>query len=172
MGTAYIQELRFNKYCERLQSLIAPVFDEEFKLWIKNKGYSIDNSTFEIKFNPPQNFAQYRQTEMDQSRVGTFVQVAELPYMSKRFALKRFLGLSEEEMAQNSTLWSEENAVAQKKQTKTTELRTAGVSQSAVQTDLDQFENPTPEAGAAAPGSAPTGPGGTPGTTPGGGATV
>jgi hypothetical protein len=178
VGTAYIQELRFNKYCERLQSLIAPVFDEEFKLWIKDKGYSIDNSTFEIKFNPPQNFAQYRQTEMDQSRVGTFVQVAELPYISKRFALKRFLGLSEEEMAHNSTLWAEENAVAQKKQTKTTQLRTGGISQAGVQSDLDQFENPTPEEGAAAPGSAPAGPGstppagGTPGTTPGGGATI
>ena len=178
VGTAYIQELRFNKYCERLQSLIAPIFDEEFKLWIKTKGYTIDNGTFEIKFNPPQNFAQYRQTEMDQSRVGTFVQVAELPYMSKRFALKRFLGLSEEEMANNSTLWAEENAVAQKKQTKTTQLRTAGVSQSGVQSDLDQFENPTPEEGAPTPGTAAPGPGsapstgGTPGTTPGGGATV
>jgi hypothetical protein len=176
VGTAYIQELRFNKYCERLQSLIAPVFDDEFKLWIKHKGYSIDNSTFEIKFNPPQNFAQYRQTEMDQSRVGTFVQIAELPYMSKRFALNRFLGLSEEEMAQNSTLWAEENAVAQKKQTKTTQLRTAGISQGNIQTDLDQFENPQPEEGAPQPG--PVGPastppaGGTPGTTPGGAATT
>jgi len=176
VGTAYIQELRFNKYCERLQSLIAPVFDDEFKLWIKHKGYSIDNSTFEIKFNPPQNFAQYRQTEMDQSRVGTFVQIAELPYISKRFALNRFLGLSEEEMAQNSTLWAEENAVAQKKQTKTTQLRTAGISQGNIQTDLDQFENPQPEEGAPQPG--PVGPastppaGGTPGTTPGGAATT
>jgi len=109
---------------------------------------------------------------MDQSRVGTFVQVAELPYMSKRFALNRFLGLSEEEMAKNSTLWAEENAVAQKKQTKTTQLRTAGISQAGVQSDLNQFEEPTPEAGAAAPTAAATGPGGTPGTTPGGGATV
>jgi len=81
-------------------------------------------------------------------------------------------------MAQNSTLWAEENAVAQKKQTKTTQLRTGGISQGNIQSDLDQFENPTPEAGAAAPGSAPIGPGGTPasggtpGTTPGGGATV
>ena len=70
VGTAYIQELRFNKYCERLQRNISPVFDEEFKLWIKNKGYSMDNALFEIKMNPPQNFAQYRQTEMDQQRVG------------------------------------------------------------------------------------------------------
>jgi len=176
VGTAYIQELRFNKYCVRLQQLISPVFDEEFKLWIKNKGYTMDNSTFSIKFNPPQNFAQYRQTEMDQARVSTYVQLSQIPFLSKRFALKRFLGLSEEEMAQNSTLWSEENAIPQKKQTKTTQLRTAGVSQSDIQSDLEQFENPTPEKGAPEPGSAPPGPGanpaGTPGTTPGGGATV
>ena len=30
--------------------------------------------------------------------------------MSKRFALKRFLGLSAEEMAENETMWREENA--------------------------------------------------------------
>jgi len=176
VGTAYIQELRFNKYCIRLQNLVAPVFDEEFKLWIKNKGYTMDNSTFSIKFNPPQNFAQYRQTEMDQSRVSTFIQVAALPYLSKRFALKRFLGLSEEDMAQNSTLWSEENAIPQKKQSKTTQLRTAGVSQSDVQTDLEQFQNPISELvppGSPGAGATPSGtPAGTPGTTPGGGSTV
>ena len=148
----------------RLQSMVAPIFDEEFKLWIKNKGYTMDNSLFELKLNPPQNFAQYRQTEMDQSRVSTFVQVAELPYMSKRFALKRFLGLSEEEMALNSQLWSEENNVAQKKQTKSTQMRSAGVAQSDIQADLDQFEEPTAEPNAPAPGQpGTTPPGGTPG---------
>ena len=156
----------------RLQSMIAPIFDEEFKLWIKNKGYTMDNSAFELKLNPPQNFAQYRQTEMDQSRVSTFVQVAELPYMSKRFALKRFLGLSEEEMAVNSQLWSEENNVAQKKQTKATQLRTAGVSQSDLTTDLDQFEEPTANPDAPAPGQPGTQPaGGIPGVTGGPGGT-
>jgi len=179
VGTAYIQELRFNKYCERLQSLLEPVFDEEFKLWIKSKGYTLDNSTFSIKLNPPQNFAQYRQTEMDQQRVSTFTQLSELPYLSKRFVLKRYLGMSEEEMALNSQLWAEENAVAQKKQTKSTELRSAGVSQASVQSDLDQFAEPNPEEGSPtpqqnSPGGTPgqTPPTGTPGNTPGGGTTA
>jgi hypothetical protein len=180
VGTAFIQELRFNKYCQRLQSMVAPIFDEEFKLWIKNKGYTIDNSMFEIKLNPPQNFAQYRQTEMDQQRVGTFTQIAELPYMSKRFALKSFLGMTEEEMAQNSQLWAEENNVAQKKQTKSTQMRTAGVSQAGIQADLDQFaepeaspDSPQPESQSGTPGATgPTGNTGTPGTTPGGGGTT
>ena len=167
VGTAYIQELRFNKYCARLQSMLAATFDDEFKLWIKTKGYNIDNGMFELKLNPPQNFAQYRQTEMDQSRVGTFTQVAELPYMSKRFALKRYLGLTEEEMARNAELWAEENNVPQKKQTKANELRAGGVTQSGISSDLDQFEEPTADPEAPEPGA--PGPG-APGQTPGGGA--
>ena len=175
VGTAYIQELRFNKYCARLQSMLASTFDEEFKLWIKGKGYNIDNSMFSLKLNPPQNFAQYRQTEMDQSRVNTFTAVADLPYMSKRFALKRYLGLSEEEMARNAELWAEENNVPQKKQSKSNELRGSGVTQSGISSDLDQFEEPTadaeaPEPGALQPGQPGQTPGGqTPGGTGGGG---
>ena len=175
VGTAYIQELRFNKYCARLQSMLAETFDDEFKLWIKGKGYNIDNSMFELKLNPPQNFAQYRQTEMDQSRVNTFTAVADLPYMSKRFALKRYLGLSEEEMARNAELWAEENNVPQKKQSKSNELRAGGVTQSGISSDLDQFEEPTadpeaPEPGSPQPGAPGTTPGGqTPGGTGGGG---
>jgi len=165
VGTAYIQELRFNKYCARLQSMLAATFDEEFKLWIKGKGYNIDNSMFSLKLNPPQNFAQYRQTEMDQSRVGTFTQVAELPYMSKRFALKRYLGLTEEEMARNAELWAEENNVPQKKQTKNNELRQGGVTQSGISSDLDQFEEPVADADAPEPGAPQPG---VPGQTPGG----
>ena len=170
VGTAYIQELRFNKYCARLQSMLAETFDSEFKLWVKNKGYNIDNGMFEIKLNPPQNFAQYRQTEMDQSRVNTFTAVADLPYMSKRFALKRYLGLSEEEMARNAELWAEENNIPQKKQSKSNELRGGGVTQSGISSDLDQFEEPTADPEAPEPGSPqPGGPGQTPGgQTPGG----
>jgi len=172
VGTAYIQELRFNKYCERLQRNISPVFDEEFKLWIHNKGYSIDNSLFELKLNPPQNFAQYRQTEMDQQRVGTFVQVAELPYMSKRFALKRYLGLTEEEMSENAGAWAEENAIKQKQATKSAELRQGGVTQSGISSDLDNFEDPQApdiaEPPAQTPGATPGQPP-IPGTTTGGG---
>ena len=169
VGTAYIQELRFNKYCQRLQSMLRETFDEEFKLWIKSKGYNIDNSMFELKLNPPQNFAQYRQTEMDQSRVSTFTQVAELPYMSKRFALKRYLGLTEEELARNADLWAEENNIPKKKQTKQSQLRAGGVSQSGISADLDQFEEPTADPEAPEPGS--PGPG-QPGQTPGGGGTI
>jgi Bacteriophage T4-like portal protein (Gp20) len=109
VGTAYIQELRFNEYCKRLQANIVETFDIEFKLWLENNGVSIDSSLFELKFNEPQNFAAYRQAELDTTRAAIFAQIVEIPYLSKRFSLKRFLGLSEEEIRENEKLWKEEN---------------------------------------------------------------
>jgi hypothetical protein len=100
VGTAYIQELRFNKYCERLQSMLDEPFDNEFKLYLHNKGIYIDNYIFVIKFNPPQNFASYRQAEMDTARVNTFNIMMAIPFVSKRFAMKRFLGMTAEEVKQ------------------------------------------------------------------------
>jgi hypothetical protein len=109
VGTAYIQELRFNNYCQRLQSMVEEVFNQEFKLYLNSKGANIDFAMFNLKLTPPQNFAAYRQAELDNNRIGTFTQMAAIPYISNRFAMSRFLGLSEEEIAENERLWREEN---------------------------------------------------------------
>ena len=108
VGVALIQEHRFNQYCMRLQSLVAPTVDEEFKLFLRWRGVNIDNSIFDVEFNEPQNFASYRQSDIDASRISNFTQTESLPYISKRFAMERFLGLTEEEMKQNDILWREE----------------------------------------------------------------
>jgi hypothetical protein len=137
VGTAYIQELRFNKYCERLQSMFVEVFDLEFKMWLKNNGINIDNSLFELKFNPPQNFAAYRQSELDTTRVATFTQLMEVPYMSKRFAMKRFLGITQEEITENERLWKEENgAKLQPAIDASAQMRGAGITPGAIQGDM------------------------------------
>ena len=109
VGTAYIQELRFNEYCKRLQNMLIEPLDQEFKLWLHTSGYNIDPSLFELKFNPPQNFAAYRQAELDTTRANLYGAISQVPYLSKRFAMKRFLGLTPEEIAENERLWKEEN---------------------------------------------------------------
>ena len=109
VGTAYIQELRFNEYCKRLQSIIVETFDLEFKLWLNDQGVNIDSGLFELKFHQPQNFAAYRQSELDTARAATFAQVVQIPHLSKRFAMKRFLGMTEDEVKENERLWREEN---------------------------------------------------------------
>ncbi len=138
VGTAYIQELRFNKYCERLQSLISTTFDREFKMYIYNRGLNIDAGLFELEFNPPMNFASSRQAAVDAERISTFNTIQAIPFMSKRFAMKRFLGLTEEEMAENERLWGEESGRGSPSKTDAAgELRSAGLSSSNIAGDLD-----------------------------------
>jgi hypothetical protein len=137
VGTAYIQELRFNKYCERLQALITSVFDEEFKLYMNTRGVNIDSNLFELKFNPPLNFASTRQSALDAERINTFNTIQAVPFMSKRFALKRFLGLTDEEVAENERYWAEENGKGEPTHTDSAgELRSAGLSAAGIEGDL------------------------------------
>jgi hypothetical protein len=144
VGTAYIQELRFNKYCERLQSLLNGPFDTEFKMYLHAKGINIDSNIFDVKFNPPQNFAAYRQAEMDTARVNTFATMVGVPFLSKRFAMKRFLGLTQEEIAENETQWKEENIDEDTSLSANAELRTAGITANGMAGDVSGLSSTTP----------------------------
>ena len=137
VGTAMIQEFRFNQYCERLQNYMALKLDEEFKLFLRWRGFNIDTSLFQLVFNPPQNFAAYRQSELDNARVGTFTSMEGLPYISKRFALERFLGLTEEEIKRNEKLWEEENKEEVTDEPGGSDLRNIGVSTGDFESDMD-----------------------------------
>jgi hypothetical protein len=151
VGTAYIQELRFNEYCKRLQYMIVETFDLEFKLWLHSQGINIDNSLFELKFNSPQNFAAYRQSELDTARAATFSQVVQIPHLSKRFAMKRFLGMSEEEIKENEKLWREENGANLKADADASnQLRSVGVTPGGLAADAAGQDAEAPEDMAAA----------------------
>ena len=140
VGTALIQEYRFNQYCERLQNYMSIKLDEEFKLFLRWRGFNIDSGLFKLTFNPPQNFAAYRQSELDKDRVATFQTVEALPYISKRFAMQRFLGLSEDEITKNEKLWEEENSKEKLDEPKGKDLRSIGVSTSDIESDMSTAE--------------------------------
>jgi hypothetical protein len=153
VGTALIQEYRFNQYCERLQNYMSQKLDEEFKLFLRWRGFNIDSGLFSLAFNPPQNFAAYRQSELDTARVSTFQTIEQLTYISKRFAMERFLGLTEEEINKNEKLWREENGKEVLEEPKGSDLRSIGVSVGDVEADEttgEEMETP-PEEGAEGP---------------------
>ena len=148
VGTAYIQELRFNTYCERLQNLVIEPLNQEFKRYLLEKGVNIDVAMFDIRFQTPMNFAAYRQSEIDNARVPTFTQMSAIPYVSNRFALKRFLGMTDEELAENERLWKEENDenITMPGADASSEMRGAGISSAGIETDLSGAEEEAPEA--------------------------
>jgi hypothetical protein len=165
VGTALIQEYRFNQYCERLQQLIAQKLDDEFKMFLKWRGFNIDSGLFSIGFNAPQNFASYRQSELDNTRIQAFQGLEQLPYMSKRFLLERFLGLTEEEIKKNEEMWREERDEPDAQPTTGQDLRSVGITPGGLETDVsagEEIAGMTPAAAggpADAGAAAPAGPG-------------
>jgi hypothetical protein len=174
VGTALIQEFRFNQYCERLQALISQKLDDEFKMFLKWRGFNIDSSLFTLRFNEPQNFASYRQSELDNTRINAFTSLEALPYMSKRFLLERFLGLTEEEIKQNEEMWREERDNPEMQAATGQDLRSVGVTPGGLEADVqtgEEIAGMEPAAGAGTPGvdaglSGPGAPAGAAPTTP------
>jgi hypothetical protein len=137
------------------------------------RGFNIDSGLFSVTFNPPQNFASYREAELDTTRVNTFQALEPINYLSKRFLLKRYLGLTEEEIRENEELWHEERAEPESPTATGNDLRSVGVTPADLESDITTGEElgnmggpemagaPTPPgpgagqqpaAGAAAPG--------------------
>jgi hypothetical protein len=171
VGTALIQEYRFNQYCERLQRLIIEKLDDEFKMFMRWRGFNIDSGLFSLQFNPPQNFASYREAELDTTRVTTFNSLEQVPYLSKRFLLKRYLGLTEEEIRENEELWEEERGKLENPSATGKDLRSVGVTPADLESDIttgDEFSSlEQPQGVPGAPGA----PGGVaPGNQPAAGA--
>ncbi len=108
VGTAYIQEYRFAKVVSRYQKLIVSTLDMEFKLYLKKKGVTLDNSSFELEFPEPQSFSDYRQLELDSARINAFTALMDVPFISKRYVLKMYLGWTEEQIQENEKMWLEE----------------------------------------------------------------
>ena len=143
VGTAYIQELRFNNYCERLQGLITEQFAQDFKRYLLEQGVNVDTAMFDLEFQAPQNFAAYRQSELDNARIPSFGQIQQIPFISNRFAMKRFLGMSAEEIAENERMWREENdeTLNSGGSDAAGEMRSAGISSAGISSDIDGAED-------------------------------
>ena len=112
MGTAYVQEFRFSKYCQRMQNLLVPTLDKEFKMFVKDRGIEIDSSLFELQMWEPEAFGDYKQMQMDNERIGTFTAIMSSEagkYISKRKALQKYLGWTEDDILENEEMWRQEN---------------------------------------------------------------
>ena len=169
VGTALIQEWRFNRYCIRLQNMIVGTLDKEFKMFMRWRGINIDGQLFELKLNEPQNFAQYRQTEVDAARIATYTQLDQFQHFSKRFLMKRYLGLNEQEMTENEELWLEEQGETKASQQEAdVGLRSVGITPGAISTDMSAIDSIPPEGGVPGEEAGGAFPGGPAGGVPGG----
>jgi hypothetical protein len=109
-------------------------------MFLRWRGFNIDAGLFSISLCEPQNFASYRQSELDTSRISSFAAIEPLPYMSKRFMMKRYLGLTEEEIVENETLWQEERDQPELETTQGQDLRSIGITPAGLESDIQTGE--------------------------------
>lgn len=115
VGIAYIEELRFANFVSRLQDRMNEVYDEEFKIYMKVCGLRVDDEVFTIRLPDPANFALYRQAALDADLISTYNNIATDKTLSKRFILKRYLGLSDDEIQMNEVMLKEERGLVDNK---------------------------------------------------------
>jgi hypothetical protein len=84
--------------------------------------------------------------------------------MSKRFMMKRYLGLTEEELVENETLWKEERDEPELETTQGQDLRSIGITPAGLEADINTGEE---LAGGEVPGGPEGGMPGAPTTAPG-----
>lgn len=108
VGIAYMQEIKFSLYIERLQSNIENVMDKEFKKFLRNNNIIVDETIFKVVLPQPSNYSVSRQQSMDNDLVQTYLNTDGIEHLSKRFALKKYLQLTDQEMALNERMRREE----------------------------------------------------------------
>jgi hypothetical protein len=139
VGTAFIQEYRFTEKCKRHQKQIIQALDREFKLFMKENGITIDSGMFQLEFTPPQNFSEYRQIELDSARIAVFSSVQEIPFISKQYALRRYMGWTEKDIFENEKYWKMENDNKYADEENKVGLSQVGMSGGDFDTGMDDF---------------------------------
>jgi len=100
----FVQELRFFKYCVRLQQILIENLDKEFKYFLKKQGINVDEDSFKLSYHEPSNITELTRMNIESQRLNLFASASGSPYISKQFALKNYLGLTEEEYNENQRL--------------------------------------------------------------------
>lgn len=113
LGVAYIEELRFANFVKRLQNKLEKVFDAEFKKYLTAINLNIDENLYLLRLPDPQNFGNYKQLALDADYINAYKSIEDSKVLSARFKLKRYLGLSEDELQMNESMLKQELEIAE-----------------------------------------------------------
>lgn len=111
VGIAYLQEIKFALYIERLQSHLEYTFDKEFKRFLSESNIIVDESMFKIILPTPSNYDVSRKQAIDAELLNTFSTADGIKTISKRFAMKEFLQLPDDKIIMNERMLREERGL-------------------------------------------------------------
>jgi len=107
VGTAYIAEIRFATYIEQLQSMFIEQFEKYFRKYLKKRGIET-KIDFYVTMTPPSSYKEYKENELDLSRISNYTQLSSNQEFSHEFLMKKYLKWSNEEIEENKELRKKE----------------------------------------------------------------
>ena len=108
VGVAYQEEIEFSRHCSRIQRNLDDPFDFEFKTYCKMRDVNILGSDFDMMFNEPTNYEDFKNNARDQDNINVWSAVKDEPYISRRFSLKKYMNWTEDEIVENERMILEE----------------------------------------------------------------
>ena len=111
VGIAYMQEIKFSLYIERLQKSIEKTLDAEFKKFLKDNAINVDETMFKVVLPEPTNYRKSRNQMMDNELLNNMSNANGIEHLSKRFVQMRYGQLSIEDMKLNERLLREEKGL-------------------------------------------------------------
>lgn len=111
VGIAYMQEILFTLYIERLQKQIEQTFDKEFKRFLFDQNIKIDPTIFKVILPSPTNFSKSREQAMEADLINNYNAIAENPNISPRFAQTKYLKMTKEDFLINQRMMLEEKGI-------------------------------------------------------------
>ncbi len=112
VGIAYMQEIKFTEYAERLQKYIEVIMDIEFKRFLYDLKVQIDPTIFTVRLPAPTNWSKSRQNKINQETTSVYTGIASQTEISKRFALMKYLGWTQDEVLMNERMIREEKGLS------------------------------------------------------------
>ena len=107
------EELKFAKFLIRLQQKFAAGIKNTFITHLKMKGlweeYDLKENYFNVKFNPPSQFYELREQQIQELKFANFSQMSQHPNISQSVSQKKYLKWSDKEIAENRS-WLRKDA--------------------------------------------------------------
>lgn len=111
VGIAYMQEIKFTEYAERLQRYVEIIMDIEFKRFLYDMNINVDPTIFRIVLPEPTNWSKSRQQKMDAETTSVYTSIASQTEISKRMAQMKYLQWSQEDVLLNERMLREEKGL-------------------------------------------------------------
>jgi hypothetical protein len=109
VGTAYMQEIEFSRFCVRLQKHLFRKYDKEFKRYCVERDIPISMASFVLKFHEPTNYEEYLNNMRDQDNIMIYLNVKDDPNIDAYFALEKYMRWSPHDFARNEELFIRHN---------------------------------------------------------------